>query len=116
MCLGAEKKEEVTWCHRMKNTRDHAELPILKQVLGLEDARGEDQKPRSEASWRTSGLARSLSNKRQSLSWSRARRRSRSAGRKGSHDPKHIHRVNEEARTEHGPTANGYGHGTVAKI
>ena len=32
----ALNKLEVTWCHRMKNTRDHAELPVLKRVLGLE--------------------------------------------------------------------------------
>lgn len=27
----------ITWCHRMRNTRDHAEIPELKDVLGLED-------------------------------------------------------------------------------
>ncbi|KAK3996762.1 thioredoxin-like protein AAED1 [Cladorrhinum sp. PSN332] len=26
----------VTWCHRMRNTRDHAELPELMEVLGIE--------------------------------------------------------------------------------
>lgn len=26
----------VTWCHRMKNTRDHAEADELQEVLGLE--------------------------------------------------------------------------------
>ncbi|EFX03882.1 hypothetical protein CMQ_810 [Grosmannia clavigera kw1407] len=26
---------EVTWCHRMKTTRDHAEVAELKKVLGL---------------------------------------------------------------------------------
>lgn len=25
----------VTWCHRMKNTRDHAEIPVLLRMLGL---------------------------------------------------------------------------------
>lgn len=35
-----EKYEEkrVTWCHRMKNTRDHAEIPELREVLGLDGA------------------------------------------------------------------------------
>lgn len=33
---GALQRLQVTWCHRMKNTRDHAELPELKEVLGLE--------------------------------------------------------------------------------
>lgn len=27
----------VTWCHRMKHTRDHTEIPTLKDVLGLKD-------------------------------------------------------------------------------
>jgi len=33
---GEEKK--VTWCHRMRNTRDHAEIPELREVLGFNDA------------------------------------------------------------------------------
>lgn len=33
---GAGKKR-VTWCHRMKNTRDHAELPEVREVLGFRD-------------------------------------------------------------------------------
>ncbi|KAI0134497.1 hypothetical protein BJ170DRAFT_679385 [Xylariales sp. AK1849] len=34
----SEKSEEkrVTWCHRMRNTRDHVELPELMDVLGLD--------------------------------------------------------------------------------
>jgi hypothetical protein len=34
----AHKTEEkrVTWCHRMRNTRDHAELPELMEQLGLD--------------------------------------------------------------------------------
>ena len=113
---GALQQAEVTWCHRMKNTRDHAELPVLKQVLGLGDAKGDDQRRRSEASWRTSGLARSLSSKRRSLSWSQTRRRSRSTGRKASHDLKHIHTVNEESRSGDGQRAYGHKPGTVAKM
>lgn len=33
-----EESEEkmITWCHRMRNTRDHVEIPELKDVLGLE--------------------------------------------------------------------------------
>ena len=26
---------QVTWCHRMKNTRDHVEIPIIKEILGM---------------------------------------------------------------------------------
>ncbi|KAK3942319.1 AhpC/TSA antioxidant enzyme-domain-containing protein [Diplogelasinospora grovesii] len=33
--FGGEEKQ-VTWCHRMKNTRDHAEIPELMEVLGLD--------------------------------------------------------------------------------
>ncbi|KAL7623017.1 hypothetical protein AAE478_006696 [Parahypoxylon ruwenzoriense] len=29
------EEKRVTWCHRMKTTRDHAELPELMEVLGL---------------------------------------------------------------------------------
>lgn len=28
--------KRVTWCHRMKSTRDHAEMPELMEVLGLD--------------------------------------------------------------------------------
>ncbi|RFU27454.1 hypothetical protein B7463_g8886, partial [Scytalidium lignicola] len=33
---GFMEEKIVTWCHRMKNTRDHAELPELREVLGLD--------------------------------------------------------------------------------
>ncbi|PMD15518.1 hypothetical protein NA56DRAFT_634331 [Hyaloscypha hepaticicola] len=35
---GVEYSEEkrVTWCHRMRNTRDHAEMEELREVLGLD--------------------------------------------------------------------------------
>lgn len=29
------EEKKVTWCHRMKTTRDHAEVPELMEVLGL---------------------------------------------------------------------------------
>ncbi|KAK4104592.1 hypothetical protein N658DRAFT_183054 [Parathielavia hyrcaniae] len=36
---GSEGEDKiVTWCHRMKNTRDHTEIPVLMEVLGLEGA------------------------------------------------------------------------------
>jgi len=35
--LGVEGEEKrITWCHRMRNTRDHAEIPELREVLGLD--------------------------------------------------------------------------------
>jgi hypothetical protein len=35
---GVEYSEakRVTWCHRMRNTRDHAEMEELREVLGLD--------------------------------------------------------------------------------
>lgn len=38
--LGDEVEERVTWCHRMRNTRDHAEIPELREVLGLDPEEG----------------------------------------------------------------------------
>ena len=36
--LGEEGEEkQVTWCHRMRTTRDHAEIPEIREVLGFED-------------------------------------------------------------------------------
>lgn len=32
---GAEEKR-VGWCHRMKTTRDHTEIPELRKILGME--------------------------------------------------------------------------------
>ena len=52
----------------MKNTRDHAEIPELRKVIGLD---GEAPPTRR---WSTN-LKRSLSNRRQS--WSRSRSRTR---------------------------------------
>lgn len=33
---GPVEEKRVTWCHRMKTTRDHAEVPELMEVLGLD--------------------------------------------------------------------------------
>lgn len=30
------EEKSVTWCHRMRTTRDHAEIPELMEVLGLD--------------------------------------------------------------------------------
>lgn len=65
----------VTWCHRMSTTRDHAEVPELRQQLGLDDARVPSRKR-----WSTTGgigLVRKLS-------LSRSRERSGSRSRKRS--------------------------------
>lgn len=38
--MGSVEEKHVTWCHRMKNTRDHAEIPELREVLGLDEKEG----------------------------------------------------------------------------
>ena len=58
---------KVTWCHRMKNTRDHAELPLVRQQLGLDDTPAPQRKRWSAASI-GGGLTRRLSNRRP-ISW-----------------------------------------------
>lgn len=47
---GYEEKM-VTWCHRMKNTRDHAEVPEIREVLGFDEdiEGGKNQKRWSKA-------------------------------------------------------------------
>ena len=34
---GPAEEKTVTWCHRMKTTRDHTEIQGLRRILGLED-------------------------------------------------------------------------------
>ena len=61
---------EAVWCHRMTNTRDHAEVPELRKQLGLDDEHPPARKRWSSPS--IAGLGRKLSTSR-SRSWSRKR-------------------------------------------
>ena len=45
---GEGEEKRVTWCHRMRNTRDHVELPELREVLGLD---GEGTPGRDKKRW-----------------------------------------------------------------
>ncbi len=45
---GDVEEKRVTWCHRMKNTRDHAEIPELMEVLGLD---GQGQPIQDKKRW-----------------------------------------------------------------
>lgn len=45
---GPVEAKRVTWCHRMRNTRDHAEIPELREVLGLD---GEGVPGKSKKRW-----------------------------------------------------------------
>lgn len=64
----AEERAEaktVTWCHRMRNTRDHAEMPELMEVLGL-DGHGQpvdDQKRWARALQARKGTGLSMANR-----------------------------------------------------
>ena len=58
----SSEEKQVTWCHRMRTTRDHAEIPELMEVLGL-DGHGqpiEDQKRWSKALETRKGTGLSL--------------------------------------------------------
>jgi hypothetical protein len=59
---GPYEEKRVTWCHRMRSTRDHAEMPELMEVLGL-DGHGkpaDDQKRWSKALESRKGTGLSL--------------------------------------------------------
>ncbi|MCJ1474402.1 hypothetical protein MMC13_003060 [Lambiella insularis] len=66
---------KVTWCHRMSTTRDHAEVPGIRRLLGLDGARVPLRKRWSSLGG--AGLVRKLS-------LSRSRERSGSRSRKRS--------------------------------
>lgn len=82
---------QVTFCHRMRNTRDHTEIPRLVELLGSSDSDERSRRPPSRPGrrWTSGGaignLARSLSNRSQnwlgrpsSSSWSSTRKHDRS--------------------------------------
>ena len=58
---------KVTWCRRMRNTRDHAEVPLVRQQLGLDDTPA-PQRKRWSAAGIGGGITRRLSNRRP-MSW-----------------------------------------------
>ena len=75
-----ETDGHVSWCHRMRNTRDHAEMPVLKKQLQMAPSRsGTSTSPPQPAATATktvgsrkssgstgSGLVRRLSDRRKS--------------------------------------------------
>ncbi len=57
--LGDQEEEKVVvWCHRMKNTRDHAEVPELREVLGLDDAQNLGGRDGEGKRWKRALLVR----------------------------------------------------------
>ena len=80
-CRGKGDPGKVVWIHRMRNTRDHAELSELKRVLGLE---GDGHVPRRKWSEGVRGVVRrGTSGSVASSGHVEMRERSRSTGGKG---------------------------------
>ena len=81
-------KEKVTWCHRMRNTRDHAEIDELKGVIGLDRPSHHNTEkslpPQPQRRWTSSAtgvLRRSMSAPRRASTFlAHPRKRSSSAG------------------------------------
>ena len=94
----------VTFCHRMANTRDHAEVQELRRALHLSDD-AELRRQRPQRRWTTMNLTRSLSNRvSRSSSSSRTRRKS-PGGSRDSRRPSPDHRMSavlEEPRSRNG--------------
>ncbi|KAM3074207.1 hypothetical protein ACMFMG_002972 [Clarireedia jacksonii] len=88
---GYEEKQ-ITWCHRMKNTRDHAELPEIREVLGFDDIGegGKDKKRWSKALGERKGTSASASLKLGGLSEDGG---SIGSGRKSRENPPHAANV-----------------------
>ena len=70
---GELEEKRITWCHRMKNTRDHAELPELREVLGLDGTGvpGKDMKRWTKALGERKGTGLSALSTRTSSSLTR---------------------------------------------
>ena len=93
---------KVTFCKRMRNTRDHAEVSEIRKQLGLDrtenNAIDKSEIPPAKKRWSTSGLGsglgRRLSSRRRS--WAPMRSGSRKADVKGSPERKAMAELKEE--------------------
>ena len=70
------------WVHRMRNTRDHAEVPHLRRLLGLDDT-----KPPLRKRW-SHGI-KNIKEKQRGASWGRGRSKSK-VEKEGSKTPEQI--------------------------
>ncbi len=57
---GYSEEKRVTWCHRMRNTRDHAEMEELREVLGLDAIEGGKKRKRRSKKVERKGTGVSL--------------------------------------------------------
>ncbi|KAL8662767.1 MAG: hypothetical protein Q9202_004459 [Teloschistes flavicans] len=96
----------VSWCHRMKNTRDHAEVPEIRRRLGLDGARPPLRKTFTSGIRRSSSqLKRNLSDRRRS--WGGSVSRSRDRADKSSPEGSMMEKVKEVTREEEDEKTNG---------
>ncbi|OCL06765.1 hypothetical protein AOQ84DRAFT_296320 [Glonium stellatum] len=92
---------KVVWCHRMRNTRDHAQVPELRRLIGLDDA-----KPPIRKRW-SHGIKEI---KKRNTSWGKSKepkegRRSGSRTRLGGEKVEEM-RADEEKAVENGKRGN----------
>ncbi|CAG8959893.1 hypothetical protein HYFRA_00013165 [Hymenoscyphus fraxineus] len=71
---GYLEEKRVTWCHRMRTTRDHAEIPEIREVLGLsgQGVPGKDNKRWSRALIERKGIGLGAMSSSSSASSSKA--------------------------------------------
>ena len=74
---GHVEEKRVTWCHRMKTTRDHCEVPELMEILGLD---GQGHPIKDQERWQTAlmnrkGVGSSMAPAMSELSLERERER-----------------------------------------
>ncbi len=90
---------EVVWCHRMRNTRDHAEIQVLRDRLGLDGPGGIRRR-------KSTGPGELL--RRTSRSWSRRRSMMATDGEKRtgsvSTRERERSRIREEGQSEQADT------------
>ena len=97
-----ESDGAVSWCHRMKNTRDHSELDQLGKKLQISDepettiSAVAPGKPVGSRRSLSGGLARKLSDRRKSWRNSMSRSRSRNTQANGSVPREAMERLKEE--------------------
>lgn len=69
-CCHPVEEKRITWCHRMKTTRDHCEMPELMEILGLtaEGLPTEDQEKWQHTMRNRKGTGQSMARQMSELS------------------------------------------------
>jgi hypothetical protein len=85
---------KVKWVHRMRNTRDHAEIEELRQIIGLDD-----KKPPIRKRW-SHKVEEKKEGRVRSKSWGRMRSKSKSKAENGKEGSLTGSTTPEEVREE----------------